>query len=134
MIPLRIHSIARAVSGIAVLVLPAAAQIVNPADKQKGQQPLPEETVVTGQAVSDLREEDRIGPYGQPEWTTHRRFAFTRIYVRPPGTFGFEYWLRPTIPRDGGHPTLPYSACRLAPHTRAPPVSLICSIQRRRRS
>jgi len=105
MILLRIHGLLRSASGLALLALPAAAQIANPADKQKPPEnpaQLPEETVVTGQQVSDLREEDRIGPYGQPEWTTHRRFPFTRVYVRPPGTFSFEYWVRPTIPKDGG--------------------------------
>lgn len=105
MIPLRFHGLVRSASGVALLTLPALAQIANPADKQKPPQDpaqLPEETVVTGQQVSDLREEDRIGPYGQPEWTAHRRFPFTRIYVRPPGTFSFEYWVRPTIPRHGG--------------------------------
>jgi len=103
--PQRIRSFARAASGLALLALPAAAQIANPADKQKPPTPpdqLPEETVVTGTQVSELREEDRIGPYGQPEWTAHRRFPFTRIYVAPPGTFSFEYWVRPTIPRHGG--------------------------------
>ena len=105
MIPLRIQDLVRSASGIALLALPAAAQIANPADKQKPPQDppqLPEETVVTGQQVSDLREEDRIGPYGQPEWTAHRRFPFTRVYVRPPGTFSFEYWVRPTVPKHGG--------------------------------
>jgi hypothetical protein len=105
MIPFRIQDLVRSASGLALLALPAVAQIANPADKQKPPQDpaqLPEETVVTGQQVSDLREEDRIGPYGQPEWTAHRRFPFTRIYVRPPGTFSFEYWVRPTVPKEGG--------------------------------
>ena len=105
MIPLRIHDLVRNASGLALLTLPAVAQIANPADKQKppaDPAQLPEETYVTGQQVSDLREEDRIGPYGQPEWTAHRRFPFTRVYVRPPGTFSFEYWVRPTIPKEGG--------------------------------
>jgi hypothetical protein len=96
---------ARVASGLAFLALAAAAQIANPADTQKPPQPpgqLPEETVVSARSVSDLHEEDRIGPYGQPEWTAHRRFPFTRVYVRPPGTFSFEYWMRPTIPRHGG--------------------------------
>lgn len=95
------HSI-RAASGLALLTLGASAQIANPADKQKPPVQLPEETVVTGVQVSEYREEDRIGPYGQPEWTAHRRFPFTRTYVVPPGTFSFEYWVRPTIPRHGG--------------------------------
>lgn len=42
-----------------------------------------------------------VGPYGQPEWTTRRRFATTRVYVRPPGQIEFEQWWRPKWPRDG---------------------------------
>lgn len=40
-----------------------------------------------------LREEERIGEYAQPRWTAQRRFPNTRIYVRPAGTVGFEWWL-----------------------------------------
>jgi hypothetical protein len=40
-----------------------------------------------------LREEERIGQYAQPRWTAQRRFPSTRIYVRPAGTAGFEWWL-----------------------------------------
>ena len=90
---------------LAPLALPIAlvAQVVNPADKQQpppsGQgQPL----VVEGRRVSDLREEDRVGSYGQPEWTTHRRFTETRLYVIPEGSVEFEYWLIPEIPPGGG--------------------------------
>jgi len=83
-----------------LLSLPATAQIVNPADKHPVQNPLSDTHVEPPVPVSS--EEDPVGPYGQPEWTTHRRFPFTRIYVRPPGTFAFEYWLRPTIPKHGG--------------------------------
>ncbi|MBK7643027.1 MAG: hypothetical protein IPJ19_08240 [Planctomycetes bacterium] len=101
---MQLSSLSRSVSGLAFLALPAAAQIANPADTHKQPQSgqMPEETFVTSRSVSDLREEDRIGPYGQPEWTAHRRFPFTRTYVRPPGTFSFEYWVRPTIPRKKG--------------------------------
>lgn len=107
------HRLSRAVATAAWLVsltTIAAAQIVNPADKQQPPPTTPPEftdtrefppTVVTGRRVSDLREEDRIGPYDQPEWTAHRRFPTTRVYVRPPGSFGFEYWSRPKIPRHG---------------------------------
>jgi hypothetical protein len=87
---------------LSVLALPAAAQIVNPADKHEKPQQLSDTHVEPPKPVSGLSEEDRVGPYGQPEWTTHRRFPFTRTYVRPPNTFAFEYWLRPTIPRHGG--------------------------------
>jgi outer membrane putative beta-barrel porin/alpha-amylase len=93
-------------SSLAVLALAAglAGQVVNPADKQRPPEPTPQgpPVIVEGLRVSDLREEDRIGSYGQPEWTSHRRFAETRIYVRPEGTFEFEYWLIPEYPRDGG--------------------------------
>lgn len=40
-----------------------------------------------------LREEQRIGDYGQPRWTAHRRFPTTRVYVRPPRELAFEWWL-----------------------------------------
>jgi len=88
------------------LLLPSilAAQVVNPADQQppppQGGQGAP--VVVEGRRVSDLREEDRIGSYGQPEWTSHRRFTETRVYVRPEGTTEFEYWLIPETPPGGG--------------------------------
>jgi hypothetical protein len=85
------------------LSLSLAAQVVNPADKQKPpQEPQNPPVVVEGRQVSNLREEDRIGSYGQPEWTSHRRFAETRVYVRPEGTAEFEYWLVPEIPDGGG--------------------------------
>ncbi len=99
---------------VAALAVPAFPQIVNPADKQKppsqespAQDPLltPDEqvstTTVTAKRVSEFREEDRIGPYGQPQWTAIRRFPTTRVYVRPPGTFEFEYWKRLDFPRHG---------------------------------
>lgn len=90
----------------------AHAQVVNPADKQakpEGQTSKPEELprhtwempplTVYGQAP--LFEEDRIGDYAQPRWTTHRRFGETRVYVIPKGMVQFEYWLRPVTPKDG---------------------------------
>ncbi|MCA8964659.1 MAG: hypothetical protein H6838_07685 [Planctomycetes bacterium] len=86
------------------LSLPLAAQIVNPADKQRAPESNPQNppVVVEGTRVSNLREEDRIGSYQQPEWTSHRRFAETRVYVRPEGTAEFEYWLIPETSKDGG--------------------------------
>lgn len=108
---------------------PLYLQIVNPADKMRGpdqptmvattqpagatsaqplQQPnqrlrsfeMPPVEVV-GERPSDLREEDRIGPNEQPRWTATRRFPGTRVYVIPPEQVEFEFWLRPTVPRDG---------------------------------
>ncbi|MCC7541175.1 MAG: hypothetical protein IT379_33460 [Deltaproteobacteria bacterium] len=40
-----------------------------------------------------LREEDLVGEYGQPLWSTHRRFPTTRVYVVPAGSAQFEWWL-----------------------------------------
>lgn len=42
----------------------------------------------------------RVGPYGQPQWTTQRPFATTRTYVLPSGTMELEQWVRPTW-KDG---------------------------------
>ncbi len=90
------------------LAAPCFPQVVNPADVQK---PPPQEkpmdlgqvstTTVTAKRVSEYHEEDLVGPYDQPQWTAHRRFPTTRVYVRPPGTFEFEFWKRPTFHRHG---------------------------------
>jgi hypothetical protein len=48
-----------------------------------------------------LREEDLVGTYAQPLWTADRRFAETRIYVRPEGSLQFEAWFIPTVNRKG---------------------------------
>lgn len=57
---------------------------------------------VTGQAEGEkLKEEHPVGSYGQPEWTTQRRFPGVRTYVLPENTFALEYWTRVDIPRDG---------------------------------
>jgi hypothetical protein len=91
-----------------LLATSSAAQVVNPAQAQRPPEKTDElsqteigSTTVTAKRVSDYREEDLVGPYEQPEWTAHRRFPSTRVYVRPPETFGMEFWLRPTIDRTG---------------------------------
>jgi hypothetical protein len=55
---------------------------------------------VEGQPSAALREEELVGPYGQPRWTTMRRFPFTRVYVIPEGAIEVEYWYRSTLNRD----------------------------------
>ena len=93
--------------------LAVRAEIANPADAQSkpatnGIPPgthltswqLPE-IVVSGRAPAALREEGRIGSYGQPRWTATRRFPTTRVYVVPEGKLEIEYWLRATFKRDG---------------------------------
>lgn len=47
------------------------------------------------------RDNQLVGPYGQPVWTTQRPFAGVRTYVLPPGTVQFEQWCRPTWPQVG---------------------------------
>lgn len=53
---------------------------------------------VPGEPRPELREEERVGNYGQPRWTAIRRFPTTRIYVIPAGKAEFEWWLRYTFP------------------------------------
>lgn len=41
----------------------------------------------------ELREEQAVGEYEQPLWTTFRRFPSTRVYLQtPPGGVQFEQW------------------------------------------
>jgi len=54
---------------------------------------------VRGQRPSD---DDLVGPYNQPAWTTQRRFATTRAYVLPPGQIELEFWWRGTWPEGSG--------------------------------
>ena len=48
-----------------------------------------------------LREEQRVGAYGQPLWTADRRFGEERVYVNPAGSLEFESWLIPQVNRKG---------------------------------
>jgi hypothetical protein len=48
-------------------------------------------------------EHDRVGPYGQPEWTTQRRFTTTRAYVLAPWQVELETWWKGKI-RHGVRP------------------------------
>jgi len=56
--------------------------------------------VVEGKTVTS--EEDAIGPWKQPEWTSRRRFATTRVYVRPEGQWEFESWYRGNFNDEAG--------------------------------
>lgn len=88
-------------------------QVVNPADAQKkGGQDRREpstkmiereqEVVVIAGA---LMEEYAVGETRQPEWTTHRRWAATRVYVQQPaGGVEFEQWFEIRTKKDGGEP------------------------------
>lgn len=56
---------------------------------------------VNGQTGSVLREEEPVGPAGQPLWTADRRFPRVRIYTIPDGDQEFEYWTRVDVPKHG---------------------------------
>jgi hypothetical protein len=55
---------------------------------------------VTGSAPNVLRQDQPVGPYNQPEWTTQRAFSTSRVYVRPPGTLSFNHLWTPEF-KDG---------------------------------
>jgi len=65
------------------------------------------EVMVTDTAPAEtrpgwLQEEEFVGPYQQPEWTTARRFSSTRVYIQKlPWEAGFEQWVRYRHHRDG---------------------------------
>lgn len=48
-----------------------------------------------------VSDQQRVGPYNQPVWTTQRPFAASRVYVLPPGQAQVEQWVRPTWERTG---------------------------------
>ena len=95
--------------GIVGVASASEAQVVNPANQ--GPTRTGESTTglhtwemppITVEGKAPLVEEDRIGDYAQPRWTAHRRFGETRVYVIPKGMVDFEYWLRPTVSKNGG--------------------------------
>ena len=104
-------------AALLALTVPSLAQVTNPADDalKRAREDLSLDslehtqvstTTVVGRPVSEYREEDRVGDYDQPLWTTQRLFPSTRIYVRPAGTMGFEFWTRVKVPKDEGKTTV----------------------------
>jgi hypothetical protein len=110
---------------VALAAGPAAAQVAQPADAarsgaEQAQPPTDaqQRRMAEGHVVREpsyeappveggfspvgISEEDRVGEYGQPRWTAHRRFAETRVYVRPAGFFELEWWIEPEIEHGGG--------------------------------
>jgi hypothetical protein len=121
-IPTPIRAVSLALAAVLAFAAPARAQVANPGDAARSEArklPPPEEPQPNegrarripsyeqppveppGAPVRELAEEDRIGAYGQPRWTAHRRFPTTRIYVRPEGYFELEWWIRNKVPRHG---------------------------------
>jgi hypothetical protein len=73
----------------------AAHAMIHAVEAQTNVTRLPEMVVTadTGDSGTDtLRQQEVVGPNQQPEWTTQRRFANTRIYVAPPWQVEFEQW------------------------------------------
>lgn len=54
-----------------------------------------------GWSPTGLAQDTRIGPAGQPEWTTDRRFSRVRTYVIAPGQVEFESWYYGKYRRHG---------------------------------
>jgi hypothetical protein len=62
------------------------------ADHASAATPVLSDLVVT---ADSLKEESATGTYGQPEWTSHRRFGATRVYIqKDPWEVGVEEWYR----------------------------------------
>ncbi len=60
------------------------------------------EVTSTSSLGGNLVEEQPVDPTGRPEWTSHRRFPTTRVYIQQaPWEVGFEQWLRYRDFRDG---------------------------------
>ncbi len=71
-------------------------QILKTQDTTKNQL---QEIVVTAKKVPLMT---KVGPYGQPLWTTMRMFGSTRVYVmNPPGTSMYEKWFDIRQRRNG---------------------------------
>src|SRR5690242_1012726 len=52
-------------------------------------------TVEVSANAPAVSENDLIGESKRPEWTAHRRFANTRVYIqKDPGEIGIEQWWR----------------------------------------
>lgn len=71
------------------------------AEGSGGQPPAATAPIVV-QDRKQMQEEVAVGPYAQPEWTTHRRFPVSRVYVQHmPYEVGIEQWWRLRHFRDG---------------------------------
>ena len=66
---------------------------------------LPQKDVFQAKTVEvkagELKEEQPVGEYDQPVWSTFRRFPSTRVYLQtPPGGAQFEQWIQMRNPKD----------------------------------
>ncbi len=78
---------------------PSNLPVANGADKGGGDAALTKHSwelpalTVSGQPPSATKDDELVGDYGQPRWSTTRRFTEVRTYVIPASQFDFEYWL-----------------------------------------
>ncbi len=83
-----------------MFAFPLFAQQTNAPLPQNGKSVKLPEIIVTGNQPTNnwpggLKEEQPVGDYGQPAWTTARRFPGTRIYLQQtPWNVGVEQWVR----------------------------------------
>jgi len=87
---------ARSALAATITILSAAAATAAAQDAPATSGP---RVIVTGNPV--LSDDTLIGENRQPEWTAHRRFPTTRVYVLPPWQVEFEQWWKGKFPRDG---------------------------------
>lgn len=86
-------------AALAPLVAASPAAGIPAAPESSGDAAAPE---VVARGARVLSEDDPVGVYGQPEWTTRRRFARSRVYVLPEGQWEFEQWWRGTFDHGDG--------------------------------
>jgi hypothetical protein len=88
-----------AVAGLCFALGLLATAFARPEDSSHGQA-----VIVTGESVltSNLGEQAAADASGRPEWTSHRRFGNTRVYIQQgPGEIGIEQWWRFKRNKDG---------------------------------
>lgn len=89
----------RILSTLAVAVLSSGVSSLSAATPPAAAGTLP--TVEVSANAPAVSENDLIGETKRPEWTAHRRFATTRVYIqKDPGEIGVEQWWR-TRTTDG---------------------------------
>jgi hypothetical protein len=79
------------------------AALANPS-AQSATAPPSNAVIITGQSAltTDLGEQAPADESGRPEWTSHRRFGDTRVYLQQgPGEIGVEQWWRFQRNHDG---------------------------------
>lgn len=85
---------------MSILFAYAAVSAAESGDAGTAAQPPPDRPSELEQVdvtASRYRDDDLIGPYNQPRWTTGRLFPSTRVYVIPEGEQEVEFWYRPTF-------------------------------------